>query len=147
MAGLPRTWPVQSPRAKFSPAFSLFITPHRLMARFQRPNDFWGEYRGRLDGRRARLRIGDTKADAPFPLFLITLIDEDRNATFRAQVPQRSAPEGHRHILRDFTLDEVGGSGEKDIALLLLHTWDTDHVTMVTRWRGREFGSYFVRER
>lgn len=116
------------------------------MARFENSNDFWGEYRGRLDGRRARLQIDDTKADAPYPLFLLTLIDEDRDVTFRGQVSQRSAPEGHHHILRDFTLDEVSGDGKKDVALLLLHTWDTDHLTMVTRWQGREFGSYFVRE-
>ena len=59
----------------------------------------------------------------------------------------RASRDGHCYILRDFTLEEVGGSGEKEIALLLLHTWDTNYVTMVTRWGGREFGSYFERVR
>ena len=117
------------------------------MARFQHPNNFWGNYRGRLDGRRATLEITDTKADAPYPLFRITLTDEDRDVAFRALVEQRPSQDGHRHILRDFKLEEVGGSGEKEITLLLLHTWDTNYVTMVTRWGGREFGSYFERER
>lgn len=117
------------------------------MARFQTSNDFWGDYQGRLDGRRARLRIGDTKGDFPFPHFLITLTDVARNETFRAVVFQRSAPEGHRHILRNFELEKVGGTGKKQISLLLLHTWDTDHVTMVSLWGGREFGSCFERER
>ena len=117
------------------------------MARFQRSSDFWGTYTGRLDGRRARLEIGDTKGDFPYPVFMVTLTDEDRGATFRSQVAQKNAPDGHGHILRDFGLKEVGGDGEKSVELLLLHTWNTDHVTMVSPWGGREFGSYFTRER
>ena len=115
------------------------------MARFENPNDFWGTYDGFHDGRRARMTIGDTKGDFPVPTFLITFEDLDRNVSFRSLVQQTDRTKGRGHILRDVTLEERGGDGKKNFALILLHTWDTRHLTTVSRWGGREFGGCYRR--
>ena len=109
------------------------------MARLQRPSDFWGTYTGRLDGRRARLEISDTKGDFPYPVLMVTLTDEDRGVA-RSRIEQRNIPKKHGHILRDFGLKEVGGGGETSADLLLLHTWDADHVTTMRLWEGTSSG-------
>lgn len=114
------------------------------MARFQHPNDFWGTSTGRLDGRRARLEVSDTKGDFPYPVFMVTLTDEDRDVT-RLRAEQWNAPKKHGHVLRDFGLKEVSGGGEMSVGLLLLHTWDTEHVTMTSLWGGASSGPFHPR--
>ena len=115
------------------------------MARFEHLSDFWGTYEGFNDGRRARMTIGDTKGDFPVPTFLVRFEDLDRNVSFQSLVQQKDRTAGRGHILRDVTLDERGGNGKKSFALILLHTWDTAHLTTVSRWGGREFGGCYRR--
>ena len=115
------------------------------MARFENPHDFWGTYEGFHDGRRGRVTISDVKGDFPVPTFLVTFEDLDRDTRFRSLVQQTDRAAGRGHILRDVTLEEQGGDGSKSFALIMLHTWNTRHLTTVSRWGGREFGGSYQR--
>lgn len=113
------------------------------MADFHDHTDFWGEYEGSHDGRRARLTVGDARADTAWPVFAITLEDLDRDQTFHGVHHQRTEPSDGEHVLTDVRLPEEGGEGETRYRKLLVHTWDTDHVTGISVWNGRDFGASF----
>lgn len=115
------------------------------MTKFQRYSDFLGRYEGSHDGRRARLTIGDTKADSPWPTFLITLEDLDRNQEFRNLHQQRSEASDGKHVLTNINLTERHSGHRKRYRKLYLHTWDTDYLTGISVWRNREFGASFER--
>ena len=113
------------------------------MTRFRNRSDFLGTYVGRNDGRRARLEIRDTKADSPWPMFHITFTDLDRDVTARGLHQERGSEE---HVLTDIELEWQGQSGTKNMKSLHLHTWNTDYLSGISLWRGREFGMLFERQ-
>lgn len=117
------------------------------MANFKNHTDFLGVYTGSHDGRRARLRISDTKIDVAWPVFQITFEDLDRDRTYRNIHHQRNQSTYGEHVLTDVQLDQVGGSDKKIYRKLLLHTWNIDHLTGISVWQGREFGASYQREK
>ena len=113
------------------------------MATWQGPNDFYGTYTGRWDGRRATLEIDDRVGDHPAWLCNIRLFDHDRDAKYSASHVTHSEP---RHCFRDLELKGFGGTtGSKHIGLLLLQTWDTAYLCGYDIWNGKEFGFSFER--
>lgn len=117
------------------------------MATFRSSHDFLGTYDGHHDGRRARLKIASRQTRADRPIFQITLTDLDRSVTFHGSHTHRNTRPGHAHILKDITLNQVGGTDKKHYQYLLLHTWNTDYLTGIDIWREREFGAFFERMR
>lgn len=115
------------------------------MATFQHPRDFVGAYIGQHDGRNARLHITQIRGQHRHPTFNIVLSDLDRKVTFRGVHIHKNTQSGHAHILKDVTLNQVGNTGKKVYKFLLLHTWNTDYLTGVDIWNGREFGAGFER--
>jgi hypothetical protein len=113
------------------------------MSTFSHPNQFLGIWDGHWDGRRAVLEIDDHVGDAGRWLCNISLHDVDRHAHFRAvNVTNGDVP----HRMRDVTLVGFRGTpGHKDVALLLLHTWNTDVLSGYSRWNGKEYGFSFAR--
>jgi hypothetical protein len=115
------------------------------MATFTSPDDFFGTYDGRWDGRRARLTIDDRVGDSGRWLCNITLEDLDRDAKYRASHVTHS---DKKHIFRDLELAGLRGTrGTKRIKLLTLHTWDVDFLSGHDVWNGTEFGFAFERAR
>lgn len=115
------------------------------MANFKHPNDFYGTYNGRWDGRRASLTIDDRVGDSPRWLCNITLEDLDRSSKYRASHVTHSKK---KHVFRDLELKGFQGTrGSKRIKLLMLHTWNTDFLCGHDIWRGTEFGFSFERSR
>lgn len=110
-----------------------------------------GTYNGYNDGRRARLTIehgGPGATDDMIHAFRITLEDLDRNETFEGRGTTTHAagnPTANPtpHIMDVGTLQNVSGSGQKDVNRLLLHTWDTSHISGSTQWRGTDYGLSF----
>lgn len=103
-----------------------------------------GTYSGHNDGRRARLTIKHTGTTEMVHGFDVTLEDLDRNETFTGKGQTTFVnPHGVGHIMEIGTLQQVNGSGQKKVNRLLLHTWDTDHISGSTEWHGTDYGLSF----
>lgn len=99
-----------------------------------------GEYRGRQDGRRVRLTIKHSNLLS----LRITLEGLDRDTRFTGQVRKTTQSSSPPHILTDLTLTAPDG-GTKQIERLALHTWNTNYISGHSRWRGTDYGTYYVR--
>jgi hypothetical protein len=115
------------------------------MAQFRNENDFYGTYEGAHDGRRARLEIAGTKEDPWWPLFYVTFEDLDRGERYRGRHEQRERPRDGAHVLTDVRLEEIDGSRTVTYRKLLVHTWNTEYLTGISLWNGREFGASYRR--
>lgn len=115
------------------------------MNNFQGPNDFLGVYEGSWDGRRARLTIDDKVGDVAVFICNITLEDLERNTTYRANSVRHAE---HKYMFRDVRLKGIRGTtSSKFVKIMLLHTWNTDHLSGMDIWSDREFGFAFQRLR
>jgi len=112
------------------------------MTRFRSYQDFFGTYTGDYDGRNARLKISDVKADSAWPIFHIEFTELDRNEVYTGNHTEKG---NHGHIMTNITLSRKGGSGSVKWSKLYLHTWNIDHLSGVSLWNGIEFGMCFKR--
>ena len=111
------------------------------MANFTGPNDFFGEYEGKWDGRDARLTIDDRVGD--FSDFLCNITLQDGDSTFRASNVTNS---DIAHAIVEVELSGIGStSGSKDIAILIMHTWDIDQISGYDVWSEQPYGFWFTR--
>ncbi len=119
------------------------VAPNSSRAvRFQNITQFYGNYTGHIDGRNAKLKIERTPAGK----VAYTLVDTDRNVTFKAQTNSISVDDARPHAMRSVTLRSTDGRHTKTIGGLYLHTWNINYISGYTIWNGKEFGSYFVRQ-
>lgn len=112
------------------------------VVRFQNITQFYGNYTGHSDGRNAKLKIERTPAGK----VAYTLVDLDRNVTFKAQLNSLPIDDARPHAMRSVTLRSTDGRHTKTIGGLYLHTWNTNYISGYTVWSGKEYGSYFVRQ-
>ncbi|TDT41757.1 hypothetical protein DES49_1859 [Halospina denitrificans] len=91
-----------------------------------------GDYRGRLDGRNASLRIQANEAGDNLRLIQRDL---DRNATTNGEVSFSGGDNAH------IITGPFGDSNER----LILHRHDRDLISMLGKWRGVSFGRVFAR--
>ena len=68
---------------------------------------------------------------------------KSRNETYQgiATIPEAVVT----HIVSDFQLDRVGGSGSVYWSRLFLHTWNISYLSGVSVWNNTEFGISFTR--
>ncbi len=112
------------------------------VVRFQNVTQFYGNYKGHIDGRNAKLKIERTPAGK----VAYTLVDLDRNVTFTAQTNGLSVDDARPHAMRSVTLRSADGRHTKTIGGLYLHTWNINYMSGYTVWNGKQYGSYFVRQ-
>jgi len=129
----------------------LFTTdPPFRFSRFKK--DWTGTYNGRNDGRNARLIIKPAgvgvKRFKVFQKFDVTLKDQDRNTTFRGTgFVQAVGNQSERHQMKFFSpLAEAGGSGDKIVSRLLIHTGDRNFISGNTIFNDSPFGMFFKRK-
>ncbi|WP_075879843.1 hypothetical protein [Vreelandella massiliensis] len=114
----------------------------------QQTEHWSGTYTGYSDGRRAKLTIEHNSTTEMIHDFNVTLEDLDRNQTFTGSGQTKFVnPHGVGHIMQVIPLKEVGGSGQKDVNRLLLHTWDTDIISGSSQWNDTDYGLSFSQER
>ncbi|MEZ4887137.1 MAG: hypothetical protein R3E32_20570 [Chitinophagales bacterium] len=109
---------------------------------FNNVSQFFGNYEGRIDGRNARLNIART----PEGKVAYTLVDVDRNVTFKALTNSISVDDARPHVMRSLTLRSEDGRHTKTIGGLYLHTWNTNYISGYDVWNGKEYGNFFVRQ-
>lgn len=133
------------------PAIALSMTAAGIAWAAEFPHDqpgrqigHWtGTYSGFSDGRRARLTIEHDGTTEAVHAFQITLEDLDRNNTLKGRGQTTFIPPGEGHIMQVGTLQNVSGSGTKDVNRLLLHTWNTDIISGSSQWSGNDYGLSF----
>ena len=111
--------------------------------RFNNVSQFYGNYVGRIDGRNARLTIART----PDNKVAYTLVDTDRNVTFKATQHRISVDDARPFVMRSITLRSTDGRKTKTIGGLHLHTWNTNYISGYTVWNGKQYGNFFVRQK
>ncbi|MFK7905231.1 MAG: hypothetical protein AB8B69_08910 [Chitinophagales bacterium] len=110
--------------------------------RFNNVSQFYGSYVGRIDGRNASLKIART----PEGKVAYTLVDLDRNMTFKALTNSISVDDARPHAMRSIRLRSENGRKTKTIGGLYLHTWNTNYISGYDIWNGKEYGNFFVRQ-
>ncbi|MGB0931939.1 MAG: hypothetical protein ACPGVB_14240, partial [Chitinophagales bacterium] len=111
--------------------------------RFNNVRQFYGYFVGRIDGRNANLKIERTSGGK----IAYTLVDTDRNVTFKAQTNSISVDDARPHVMRSLTLRSTDGRHTKTIGGLFLHTWNTNYISGYSVWNGKEYGNFFVRQK
>lgn len=111
----------------------------------ERQAEHWvGTYEGVTDGRDARLIISFDRLDGQLLHLNLVLEDLERGETFRGPGLTNARGGGYPpHRMLATTLEEADGDGEIEVSLLLLHTWNTRHLSGRTEWRGQSFGMQF----
>ncbi len=118
----------------------VFFSNNSSAQSFENMRDFSGRYTGFLDGRNATLRISESRADG-FPVLRFTLVDVDRGVTFTGvhYIPDMNV---RQHQLEDVHLQTSEG-GNRTLEKVLIHTWDTDHITVFNE---NNYGSLFSKD-
>ncbi len=110
---------------------------------FKNVSDFYGEYVGFWDGRKAKLSIKQSSSRSGIH---IKLRDLDRNVTLAATTHSIPTKSGMPHILQNIKLfKSLGGNPAKTIGSLLLHTWNTNYLSATSIWKGKKYGVLFVK--
>jgi len=101
--------------------------------------NYFGTYSGVLDGRNASLEIREGYRDQ-IRTFEVSLKDLDRNVTYKGihYVPNINMRE---HVISNLRLENPNGD-RLSLGQLILHTWNTNHLTAVT---SNEYGLLFTK--
>ncbi|MGB0930954.1 MAG: hypothetical protein ACPGVB_09270 [Chitinophagales bacterium] len=98
---------------------------------FTNTSNFLGTYYGKLDGRNAKLQISTYSYNRAWTEFDITLMDLDRGVTMKGRATEVHREHGGDHVLQNVIVKSVNGKTIKKMAKILLHTWNTNYMTVV----------------
>jgi predicted ester cyclase len=124
--------------------FALLSTPAHAGSRMSSTFDFAGTFIGSFDGRRATVKI-EVFRTGDINVAQVHVQYSEGGKIWNAFFTKNMTSNGH--ILENFTLfpDQNDGRESKTWKQLYLHTWNTDWISGINLWNGREFGMMFVR--